>query len=511
MSLKDLKVTDEEFSSYGVISQPDTLTGTPEENKAVFDALIRRVSIEHINKLIDELSTSGAADMGTEPFGAVTATTVQAALEQIYALIGSTYSGTDGAGKVGYTPSEGVDEDTVQEAIEAVQANLEAYIAKIKAATGAAEVGNALIAGMTATNVQQALEELRENIDNIVSGIIPGGSITSDMLQDGAVTEAKLNNNVVAKLGVLGGATTPQGALAAMGAGVRPNIGDNCCFIGGGTAGKLPVNQRGAISGSTSADSYFIDRWQLQAILGNISYELDTDGLSLTTSEGNQGIKQTLGTALETGKTYTSSVFLANGELLTKTFAYGSVDIVDSYEDGGVWSFAIVKDNDLFVWYPLIEYSGVNTVKPAYVKLEEGSTQTLAYQDEDGAWQLLPQPESDYATQLAKCQRYLMDITPNIAFNPAYFGQTGEGEAVFLVPTPVTMRIAPSVICNPDKIQIALNNGTFPVPTAVSVVLHTQGGVIIRCTVDMSGIAAFSPCDFRSSDITSKILLSAEL
>ena len=39
-------------------------------------------------------------------------------------------------------------------------------------------------------------------------------------------------------------------------------------------------------------------------------------------------------------------------------------------------------------------------------KLEEGSTQTLAYQDEDGAWQLLPQPESDYATQMLKCQRY---------------------------------------------------------------------------------------------------------
>ena len=199
---------------------------------------------------------------------------------------------------------------------------------------------------------------------------------------------------------------TPQGALANLGAGVRPNIGDNCCFIGGGTAGKLPVNQRGAISGSTSADSYFIDRWQLQADLGNISYELDTDGLSFTTSKGNQGIKQILGTALETGKTYTSSVLTADGELLTKTFAYGSVDIVDSYEDGGVWSFAIVKANDLFAWYPLIEYAGVNTVKPAYVKLEEGSTQTLAYQDDTGAWQLLPQPESDYATQLAKCQRY---------------------------------------------------------------------------------------------------------
>lgn len=248
---------------------------------------------------------------------------------------------------------------------------------------------------------------------------------------------------------------TPQAALANLGAGVRPNIGDNCCFIGGGTAGKLPVNQRGAISGSTSADSYFIDRWQLQANLGNISYELDTDGLSFTTSKGNQGIKQILGTALETGKTYTSSVLTADGELLTKTFAYGSVDIVDSYEDGGVWSFAIIKANDLFVWHPLIEYAGVNTVKPAYVKLEEGSTQTLAYQDEAGAWQLLPQPESDYATQLAKCQRYQLEL---ISKNDPQYACVGNGigrtsgipgiECPIFIPTPITLRTRPVVTFN---------------------------------------------------------------
>ena len=192
MSLKDLKVTDEEFSSYGVISQPDTLTGTPEENKAVFDALIRRVSIEHINKLIDELSTSGAADMGTEPFGAVTATTVQAALEQIYALIGSTYSGTDGAGKVGFSGTSSIQASNVQAAIEAVQANLAALIALLKSQQGAAQVGNAPISGLTATTVQAALAELRDQIQDIVAGSIPSQSVTTEQIQDGAVTAEKI-------------------------------------------------------------------------------------------------------------------------------------------------------------------------------------------------------------------------------------------------------------------------------------------------------------------------------
>lgn len=196
MSFNDCKISESQIQTTGVQSQPDTLTGSAADNKMVFDALPTLV-IQKLNSLIDQMQQQAAAgQVGVTPFDGMTAQTLQDALEQIQADIGGNYSGADGAGKVGYTPSEGVDEDTVQEAIEAVQANLTAYIAKIKAATGAAEVGNAPIAGMTATNVQQALEELRENIDNIVSGIIPGGSITSDMLQDGAVTADKLGSDV---------------------------------------------------------------------------------------------------------------------------------------------------------------------------------------------------------------------------------------------------------------------------------------------------------------------------
>ena len=196
MSFNDCKISESQIQTTGVQSQPDTLTGSAADNKMVFDAL-PTLAIQKLNSLIDQMQQQAAAgQVGVTPFDGMTAQTLQEALEQIQADIGGNYGGADGAGKVGYTPSEGVDEDTVQAAIEAVQANLTAYIAKIKAATGAAEVGNAPIVGMTATNVQQALEELRKNIDNIVSGIIPGGSITSEMIQDGAVTADKLGSDV---------------------------------------------------------------------------------------------------------------------------------------------------------------------------------------------------------------------------------------------------------------------------------------------------------------------------
>ena len=243
MSFNDCKISESQIQTTGVQSQADTLTGSAADNKLVFDALPTLV-IEKLNSLIEQMQQQAAAgQIGVTPFDGMTAQTLQAALEQIQADIGGNYGGADGAGKVGYTPSEGVDEDTVQAAIEAVQANLTAYIAKIKAATGAAEVGNAPIAGMTATNVQQALEELRENIDNIVSGIIPGGSITNDMLQ-GPVSVDKGGT----------GATTPQGALANLGAGVRPNLLINPFF---------EVNQRGQTSYSGTYGVYTVDGWLL--------------------------------------------------------------------------------------------------------------------------------------------------------------------------------------------------------------------------------------------------------
>ena len=196
MSFNDAKISNEQIQQTGIQSQPDIMSDSAKQNKLAFDALPTLI-IQKVNSLIDQLQQQAAAgQIGVTAFEGMTATNVQQALEELHADIGGNYGGIDGAGKVGYTPSEGVDASNVQAAIEAVQANLATYIAKIKAVTGAAEVGNAPIVGMTATNVQQALEELRENIDNIVSGVIPGGSITSDMLQDGAVMSDKLGSDV---------------------------------------------------------------------------------------------------------------------------------------------------------------------------------------------------------------------------------------------------------------------------------------------------------------------------
>lgn len=502
MALSDYKISGSEINTNGVVSAPDILTGTTQENKAIFDKLPTLI-INKFNALIDSISATGADEIGVQPFDEITANNIQDALKQIRDLIGTYYSGADGAGKVGYTPSEGVDEDTVQAAIEAVQANLAAYIAKIKAATGAAEVGNTPIVGMTATNVQQALEELKKNIDNIVSGIIPGGSITSDMLQDGAVTEAKLSSDVAAKLGVLGGATTPQGALANLGAGVRNNELINYNFA---------VNQRG--QSAYTANGYTVDMWTRPA--GGLTVTPIENGVRLTWTAGiyfRQGFENP---SQYNGKSVTISGMFSNPQSITGcslrlrvngSFSGFSVPVTGA---GCFFATFQMPDEVTELWLEVGAESG--SIDWNYAKLEEGDTQTLAYQDDDGAWQLLPQPESDYATQLAKCQRYQLRLPYGASQNyaPIGFGWAQTASSIrILIPTPVTMRANPVIsYLSGDISGISLIcNGKAVAPTAISHIAVQNYGVAIEFAV--SDATANMPCVMRMT--SAYMMLDANL
>ena len=84
MSIQEQKITQEAIAANGVQSQADKLTGTAEQNKKVFDALVTAVVREKFNALLDELTGSGcAAQLGISTITGLSAETVQAALEQI--------------------------------------------------------------------------------------------------------------------------------------------------------------------------------------------------------------------------------------------------------------------------------------------------------------------------------------------------------------------------------------------------------------------------------------------
>ena len=70
MALTDYKITDGQISSKGVVSAPDKLTGTAQENKAIFDKLIREAVKDDLNGLIDALVAAGVGSEVLLPSGA---------------------------------------------------------------------------------------------------------------------------------------------------------------------------------------------------------------------------------------------------------------------------------------------------------------------------------------------------------------------------------------------------------------------------------------------------------
>ncbi len=87
MAITDLKLKDSDIAAKGVVAAPTVLNGTPEENKRVFDRLIREVFQGDFNGLIDALTAAtGAGEIGASVEG-LTGATVQAILNAIKAAL----------------------------------------------------------------------------------------------------------------------------------------------------------------------------------------------------------------------------------------------------------------------------------------------------------------------------------------------------------------------------------------------------------------------------------------
>lgn len=70
MALSDYKITDNAVSTKGVVAAPDKLTGTANQNKMIFDRLIREAVKGLYNGLIDALAgAEGAAEIGLDVEG----------------------------------------------------------------------------------------------------------------------------------------------------------------------------------------------------------------------------------------------------------------------------------------------------------------------------------------------------------------------------------------------------------------------------------------------------------
>ena len=206
----------------------------------------------------------------------------------------------------------------------------------------------------------------------------------------------------------------------------RPNLLDNWYFVGGGTTGKFPINQR-AITDYTN-EGYNVDRW----ICNEAGVSAVENGISIP---AGVYFFQRLPGNLLAGKTVTMSVLFADGDLVSGTGIVSTSGIVNIYPlNNNVRLYSENNSGTNFIAF--VVYVGTARTISA-IKLELGETQTLARQTDSG-WELLEIP--DYGTELAKCQRYYN----NLALN-AYLGVSSFDALYELMVQYPKMRTIPAV------------------------------------------------------------------
>lgn len=201
-----------------------------------------------------------------------------------------------------------------------------------------------------------------------------------------------------------------QTALRNTGGRPSRNLLDNWYFAGGGSQqgdGQFPINQRGQTS-YTAASANCIDRWKL---FNSDTLALEADAIALTSRDtGTSQLRQILSAeAIEQikGRTVTLSVLTTQG-LFSGPFTIspdGSSISGERISMGDWYADLYANPSISKIEFRFVSLNPNATLKIRAVKLELGSIQTLACQDEAGGWQLFETP--DYGAELAKCQRYL--------------------------------------------------------------------------------------------------------
>lgn len=140
--------------------------------------------------------------------------------------------------------------------------------------------------------------------------------------------------------------------------------------------------------------------------------------------------------------------------------------------------------------------------KAVAAKLELGTTQTLAYQDEDGNWQLFETP--DYGEELAKCKRYLQMI--NTRMLGVGFKEPGNAGVWMSFGFPVEMRVNPTVTVK------MLPQFAYGDVTATGTAWTDQTSIGMSCSFALpegNGITDYRACVARNTGIVFE--LSAEI
>ena len=295
----------------------------------------------------------------------------------------------------------------------------------------------------------------------------------------------------------LGGASTPQGAIAALGAGVRPKLNDNPFFL---------VNQRG--QSSYTVNGYTVDRWKMGT--NTATLDILSDGVKVTLNQGSLNDIRLLHQIIEDpqrliGKTIIAAFYVTavTGTGFRCGFRANSGTISYQYanitQPGLYTALFTVPSGCTELLLTTLASAGTpsgQSITISAATAEIGNTQTLAYQDDSGAWQLLEQPDP---LELLKCQRYFY-----YAKNILCPGQIKNGNIYLAMYLPTKMRVIPSMTVK--SYGTIINNGVSNVPTTFDNLI-LSGNVLHFRTKAPANTANYTPCVLTDLDAE----ISAEL
>lgn len=311
----------------------------------------------------------------------------------------------------------------------------------------------------------------------------------------------------------LGGASTPQGAIAALGAGVRPKLNDNPFFL---------VNQRG--QSSYTGPGYGPDRWM---VTGSHKLDmLDGGGVKLTVASGsnaNQMIQQYLEPEIFeqlNGKQVTLAVIVTENSMSLPTYfrvgatTYGNIP---AGQTGLFFATATInyKTGQNYIGFQCSDRANQNgqSISLRAFTAEEGSIQTLGYQDRSGVLQLLEHPDP---LETLKCEKYQYIISTltfsNYVSKYAYLG-TGiyitSSQARIFIPIHVLPRIRPTLTYNGAFI---VSNGKAAYNVSNITLEHiSRSGISVMVNTG-TGAMAGDPAMLRiDNDEAARIIFDANL
>lgn len=312
-----------------------------------------------------------------------------------------------------------------------------------------------------AQQAESAKDAVQEAIDNIPPGAVlvindlttGGTSVALSAEQGKKLDETKADRQ-------LSNLDTPQAALVNLGACTNPNKLINGDFL---------INQKNWSRTESAITQKIHDMWEL-------SWTPGVSGSAEALQDGGVKVDSTTVSGFDPGGvitnkfegaingTWTLSVYMkvdslpagsniaiqvANDtkqscpgySITSETAKIGAYEIYTLTTDISGW-----EDSDT-MRVSVYNYGGPAVFSVKAVKLEPGKSQTRAYLKSDGTWELLQQPESEYFTQLLKCQYYGVSFGKSLTWESVGFGEaTSETSIMAVVPIPIALRIKPTAM-----------------------------------------------------------------